>query len=455
MLLHHITDTLFAFPYYVDPKKENERIFSLLFGGTLVITAFLFLLLIADYVFLANVHILNQLILAAFSVVSVAVIYILWRRRHYWLSARLLVLFYGFISVVIVSLWGTGVPLGILLMGLVIILAGILLGTRYALRVAVISAFGLFLVQFAASEGVYVSHLPSQQSEGSFGEILTYSLLFAMISMIAWLFNRQSERALKKAHRAELALQEEKELLAIRVKERTLELQAAQVEEMQNLYRFAELGQLSTALLHDLANHLTALTLNIDDLQESQYSDSVKRARQNIRYLDSMVSQVREQLEGSRDIKRFNIASKIKDMIRLSQQKAINHNVTIIEPRIINRKPYFVKGDMVRFNQVATILISNAIDSYEGMPQTGERTVKVDLTHDTEAITLTVEDWGKGIPKEKRETIFQPFFSTKEHGMGIGLFIARQTVKKHFGGTLALDSSTDHTRFILELPRQH
>src|SRR5690606_37917254 len=127
--------------YYVDPKKENERIFSLLFGGTLGITAFLFLLLVADYIFLAHVHILNQLILAALSVVSVAVIYILWRRRHYWLSARLLVLFYCFISVVIVSLWGTGVPLGILLMGLVIILAGILLGTRYALRVAVISAF--------------------------------------------------------------------------------------------------------------------------------------------------------------------------------------------------------------------------------------------------------------------------------------------------------------------------
>lgn len=454
MQLHHITDTLFAFPYYVDPKKENERIFSMLFGGTIVITAFLFLLLIADYLFLSDIHVLNQLILAGFSVVCVAGIYIVWRRRYHWLAARLLVLFYGFIAVTIVSLWGTGMPLGILLIGLVIILAGILLGTRYALRVAVISAFGLFLVQFAASEGVYISHVPFQQSEASFGEILTYSLLFAMISMIAWLFNRQSERALKKAHRAELDLQEEKELLAIRVKERTLELQAAQVEEMQNLYRFAELGQLSTALLHDLANHLTALTLNIDDLQESQYSDSVKRARQNIRYLDSMVSQVRDQLEDSQEIKRFNIASKIKDMVRLGQQKAVNHNVAIIEPRVINRKPYFINGDMVRFNQVVTILVSNAIDSYDGMPQTSDRNVKVDLSYSPESITLTIEDWGKGIPKEKREDIFQPFFSTKEQGMGIGLFIARQTIRKHFNGTLTLDSSTNHTRFILTLPRQ-
>lgn len=428
----------------------------MLFGGTLIITALLLMLLIADYVLFSNIHIYNQLILAAFSVVCVASIYVLWRRRHYWLSARLLVLFYGAVAVTIVSIWGTAVPFGILLIGLVIILAGILLGTRYALRVAIISAFGLFLVQFAASEGVHVSNLTMQQSEASFGEILTYSLVFAMISMIAWLFNRQSERALKKAHRAELSLQEEKELLAIRVKERTLELQAVQVEEMQNLYRFAELGQLSTALLHDLANHLTALTLNIEDLQESQYSDSVKRARQNIRYLDSMVSQVRDQLEGSRDVKRFNIASKVKDMVRLSQQKADARKVTLTASHIIDRKPYFIKGDMVRFNQVATILISNAIDSYDTAPQTsGKRHVKVELAHDTEHITLTVEDWGKGIPKEKREAIFEPFFSTKEHGMGIGLFIARQTIRKHFDGTLTLDSNTNHTRFILTLPRQH
>lgn len=402
-----------------------------------------------------NTHSPSQLIASGIAVTCIGGIYILWRRRLYWLTARLLVIFYAAMAITITSIWGTGTPFGVLLLGLVIILAGILLGARYAFRTAIISSIALFIVQAAANHGVYISHILFSTPQSGLGDVFSYSLLFIMIALVAWLFSKQSDYALQKAHEAELALIEEKELLTARIKERTLELQATQVEEMQNLYRFAELGQLSTALLHDLANHLTALTLDIEHIHNSKYSDSVNRARQNIRYLDSMIGQAREQIEGSQEIKGFNIATKVKDMIRLNHQRAINHNVTVTSPRIVDRKPYFIKGDLVRFNQVATILIANAIDSYEHVTRKENRTVKVALTHKEETITLTVEDWGKGIPMEKREVIFEPFYSTKEHGMGIGLFIARQTIKKHFSGTLTLDESVDNTRFILTIPRQH
>lgn len=411
------------------------------------------MLLIADYLVYNDTQAPSQLIVSGAAIVCVGGIYILWRRRMYWLTARLLVIFYTLMAIAITSVWGTGTPFGILLLGLVIILAGILLGAKYAFRTAIIASLVLFVVQIAANQGIYISHLLFSAPESGLGDVFSYTLLFIMIALVAWLFSKQSDYALYKAREAERALIEEKELLTTRVKERTLELQATQVEEMQNLYRFAELGQLSTALLHDLANHLTALTLDIEDLHDTKYSKPVQRARQNIRYLDSMISQVHKQLEGNCNVKRFNVATKVKDMIRLNEQRAVNHSVIVNAPRIIDRKPYFIKGDLVRFNQVATILIANAIDAYEDVSRQDNRTVKVSLTHTESAITLVVEDWGKGIPEEKRETIFQPFYSTKDHGMGVGLFIARRTIEEHFNGTLILDN-TGHTRFILTIPHQ-
>ena len=74
---------------------------------------------------------------------------------------------------------------------------------------------------------------------------------------------------------AEDELRIEKSLLAVRLEKRTQKLQAAQLKEMQQLYRFAELGQLSTALLHDLANHLTVLTIDIEDIHKKQHSQHI------------------------------------------------------------------------------------------------------------------------------------------------------------------------------------
>src|SRR4051812_21420069 len=100
----------------------------------------------------------------------------------------------------------------------------------------------------------------------SFGDVLAYCVGFGMLALVSWLYNREMERSLRQAQGAEAALLQQKATLEVEVEKRTEELRQAQLEEMQQMYRFAELGQLGVTLLHGLANHLTALTLEIEGL---------------------------------------------------------------------------------------------------------------------------------------------------------------------------------------------
>jgi signal transduction histidine kinase len=77
----------------------------------------------------------------------------------------------------------------------------------------------------------------------------------------------------------------------------------------------------------------------------------------------------------------------------------------------------------------------------------------VQATEDKSAIIITVNDWGRGIPAAERPKLFQPFHSTKQTGMGMGLFIVKQIVEEHFLGSVVIDSSAKHTAFVIKLPK--
>jgi signal transduction histidine kinase len=74
------------------------------------------------------------------------------------------------------------------------------------------------------------------------------------------------------------------------------------------------------------------------------------------------------------------------------------------------------------------------------------------MRRDARHIIIVISDWGKGISKSQRRYLFRPFHTTKRTGLGIGLFIARQTVVINFAGNVTLNSASDHTEFVIKLP---
>lgn len=99
-------------------------------------------------------------------------------------------------------------------------------------------------------------------------------------------------------------------------------------------------------------------------------------------------------------------------------------------------------------------LICNGFDAYDEPSDPAEkREVLVTATATASDVVISVNDWGKGIPAQQRPQLFEPFHSTKQTGMGMGLFIVRQIAEEHFFGSALLDESKNHTVFVVKLPK--
>lgn len=439
-----------------DNFRDRRVICNLVLFGTYMVIIVLAILLWISFSINHSPQVLDRLVICQFALVYIVIAYQLSRRGHRYIAAYLLVLFYALLASGIVWIWGINTPIGILLLGLVIVLAGILLTARHALFAAVFAGLALVGVQMAILLHWHTPDTSWTSSQSSFGDIFGYCTIFGMLALVSWLYNREMERSLAQAKQAEAALLQQKATLKTRVKERTTQLRHAQLEEMRQMYRFAELGQLGATLLHDLANHLTALTLEIQGMQNKRHSKAITRAQDIIHYLEDIVDNTRERLQGHTQRRTFNIAQGINEVVRFLNYKASKAHVTIEWHPPTGMWTY--TGDFVSLCQVIAIIISNAIDAYDTPHKdtlTDNHRVIVSLQQHGPHIIIKVGDWGKGVTKNNRKRLFKPFHSTKKSGLGLGLFIAKQTVETQFSGTLKLNPRSDYTEFIIKLPQPH
>lgn len=447
---------LWAVRFFKVPNHKAhsfESVLGILLFSTIIIFSILLLPLLFSLTLAGNTYVLTRVLLCVVIIVFLGFLMLLWKKWNlYRLTAAILVCFYATVAFLGFASWGVNTPFALLLVAILIVLSGILLGSRSTLFAAGGFFVALCVLTVLIDHKVIITQ-PQNLDSSRYGDVIGYGVLFFILAVISWLYSRQMERSLAYALSAEEALRQEKQLLAAKLKERTRKLQEAQLTEMQQLYRFAELGQLSTALLHDLSNHLTVLTLDIEDIQRRQHSKALKRAKRSIFYLDRMVDQVRSQLRENNQITNFTVKTQVQTVAEQQRAKAVAHNVTI-DLSDLNNKHYTVLGDPVRFRQILTIVISNAIDAYKAEPSTlKKRLVKIRLTKHAKKIQLKITDWGAGISNTDKKQLFKPFFSTKEAGMGIGLFIAHQILETHFKGTITLSNNqSDSTEFTVSIP---
>jgi signal transduction histidine kinase len=127
-----------------------------------------------------------------------------------------------------------------------------------------------------------------------------------------------------------------------------------------------------------------------------------------------------------------------------------NHNVvtrTYLKPEL---PP--IMGHSGQLQQVIVNLIQNAIDAMDSV-DSDRRVLQVRTEHNGDAISISVEDTGPGIDPKKSDDVFGAFFTTKPHGMGLGLAICRMIVERH-DGELSVSSTDPHGAiFRIKLPQ--
>lgn len=109
-----------------------------------------------------------------------------------------------------------------------------------------------------------------------------------------------------------------------------------------------------------------------------------------------------------------------------------------------------VSADRIQLQQVLLNLTLNACEAMDGNPP-GDKRIGITTTSDGKIVQVTMTDSGRGLPANI-ESIFQPFHTTKEEGLGMGLAICRSIVNAHQGALLAENNSPSGASFQLILP---
>lgn len=233
-----------------------------------------------------------------------------------------------------------------------------------------------------------------------------------------------------------------------------------QRQEMTHLTRVAVLGQLSGALAHELNQPLTAILSNAQAAQrflarESVDLDEVREILGDIVNEDKRAGEVIRRLRallkrGETQFHPVTVNEVVSEALELARGDLVARNVTV-NTRLAPTLPT-VRGDRVQLQQVLLNLIVNASEAMNEIKLEDRRlTIATELDGGGE-IRISVADGGPGIPAERLETLFQPFFTTKEHGLGLGLPISRSIVTAH-GGRLWAESKADGgATFCVTLP---
>jgi C4-dicarboxylate-specific signal transduction histidine kinase len=110
-----------------------------------------------------------------------------------------------------------------------------------------------------------------------------------------------------------------------------------------------------------------------------------------------------------------------------------------------------ILGDRIQLQQVILNLVMNGIDAMKDTP-TENRVITIRASRVENFAQLSVSDRGSGIPKEKVTQVFEPFFTSKAEGMGMGLSIARTIIEAHNGMISAKNRDHGGATFWIKLP---
>lgn len=449
----------------VEPENKNnedaarkEFILNVLLSGTLLLSIIAATAqAITFYVYRQQGHGASMFILTVVLAFFLA-LYVMSKAGKARIAAYIFIAVFFFLSGYTSYQWGVYAPQALLLFALVIVMSGILISTRFAFFVVIVSTSGIFALFEMQDSGIVKPDLYWRETGVDGGDVLVYVVTLFVISIVSWLSNREIEKSLFRARNSEAELKEERDMLEIRVQERTEELRKAQYEKMRQLYRFAEFGRISSGLFHDITNYLTALSLNLEMANERKEEEAGKarnyleRAMHTSSKMEDFIEAIQKQLKHQDTKGDFSLVQEIEQVVQVLDYKA---RVRGVELSFSHKGDYFLFGNNFKFSQMVTNIVSNAIDSYMNFPEGVEKKVSVGIKKEGASIVVFIKDRGCGIEKGNLEKIFDPFFTTKpnDKGTGIGLSTTKEIVEKDFSGKIEIDSKKDKgTTFKIILP---
>jgi PAS domain S-box-containing protein len=244
---------------------------------------------------------------------------------------------------------------------------------------------------------------------------------------------------------------------------KTAEAEAqARRAELAHLTRVSLLGELSGAIAHELNQPLTAILANAQAArlvlaQKKPDLDLIREVIDDIEAEDNRAGEVIHRLrrllrKGESQVEAVNLNDLVESTLRVLHSELIGRKIKI-DVALAGDLPT-AAGDPVQLQQVLLNLVMNAMEAMDATAP-ARRLITVRTRSDGNgSIEAAVTDRGLGIAPDQQERLFQPFFTTKSHGLGLGLSICSSIASSH-GGALSIGNNVDGgATAVFRLPTQ-
>jgi len=229
--------------------------------------------------------------------------------------------------------------------------------------------------------------------------------------------------------------------------------------ELAHVARLSTMGEMASGLAHELNQPLTAIATNADaSIRLLEQGSSASRV---VEILEKIGIQARHAGEIIKHLRKF-VRKEEPELSRININKLVDEVLLLVKAELARtgvKVTTELQADLpevmaqhIHIDQVLLNLIRNAIDSLSLVDKQQRKLTITTAVLDKEHIIIRVQDSGQGISEQVSRTLFTPFKTTKEHGMGLGLSLSQGIISAHKGRLAVEDTSPGNTVFSFTLP---
>lgn len=234
------------------------------------------------------------------------------------------------------------------------------------------------------------------------------------------------------------------------VEKRTEELRHTQAQLIRT-EKLAAVGRLAAGIAHEVNNPLqpimNCLEVAIEDIESGKVVDAegLRIAEKEVQRIKTIVSQLLDFARpGTTDTSEIDLCDLVQEVLSLTRKQLERMNIDLVAN--LSQVPVYC-GNSSQLKQVVLNLIINAMES---MPEGGQLTIDLYTEHD--AAVIAVIDTGVGIDSDAVAQIFDPFYSTKDNGTGLGLAVSYGIIEGHGGDIRVKSTPGQGSCFMIILP---
>ncbi len=230
-----------------------------------------------------------------------------------------------------------------------------------------------------------------------------------------------------------------------------------QMQEMQRTEQLRICGEMAAGLAHEIRNPLAGMKVSIEVLLseldiEERDREVLQKIIEQIRHLELLMKNL---LNYARPVAAQPISVDVNKLLEKTVYFIEKHPSFISgnpRKRLIREFDQHLPEIVIDAQQIQQVFLNILLNAAEAIPEGGTITVRTGHDDNVKNVTIEICDTGKGIPAGSTEKIFQPFFTTKGKGTGLGLAVTKRIVEEHGGSIVVFNNVSGGATFTITLP---